>query len=174
MVQGNYSSDTQDLIRKAQQTMGNVPVLDLTNWQSPRYMSNDSQIKSLAGSCHSIVVKTTVDGNTDKCPILVSSSIVFCTGPTLATCPTVTTGTCPTGGVVSTSQYVNMIAVFTMGASQNGVVVTFKYLVDDVPTQTSVTVNVVLGSNYVYAFLPNNVQYPAGTSLVLYGAEVLV
>ncbi len=172
MTQGNYIENTQDLIRRSQQAMGDTPVIDLTNWQSPRYMSGSSQIKSLAGSCHMVEIKTTVDGETSKCPILVASSIVMCTGPDPGTCPTDTSAACPVDGTVSTTQYMNMIAVFTMGADQNNVDVIFKYVLNGTPTQTTVTTNVVSGSNYVYAFATNQV-YPADTILVLYGAEVL-
>ncbi len=172
MTQGNYIESTQDLIRRSQQAMGETPVLDLTNWQQPRYMSSNSQIKSLSGSCHQIEVKTTVDGETSKCPIGVASSIVMCTGPTIGTCPTDTSADCPISGTVSTTQYMNMIAVFTMGADQTGVEVTFKYVLNGTPTSTTIIVDVVAGSNYVYAF-PTNQVYPADTTLVLYGAEVL-
>ncbi len=164
MTQNYISNDVQELIRRAQQTLGNVPVLDLTNWHP--------QIRSLSGSCHKIEVKTTVDDTTSKCPIEVASSIVFCTGPTIGDCPTDTSEPCPVSGTVSTTQYMNMIAVFTMGDAQNDVEVTFKYVLNDTPTHTTVIVNVTAGLNYVYAFATNQ-QYPADTTLVLYGAEVL-
>ena len=109
---------------------------------------------------------------TSKCPILVDSSIVMCTGPAIGNCPVNTTAACPVDGTVSTTQYMNMIAVFTMGAAQNGVEVTFKYVYNGTPGQTTVTINAVSGSNYVYAFATNQL-YPAGATLVLYGAEVL-
>lgn len=173
MTQGNYIQEsTQDLIRRAQQTTIGVPTLDLTDWNSPKYISGNSRIRSLAGSCHKIEVKTTVDGETSKCPIEVASSIVFCTGPTIGTCPTDTAAACPTGGTISTTQYVNFIAVFTMGAAQTGVEVTFKYLLNDTPTKVTKTVDVTAGSNIVYAFDPNE-QYDADTTIALYGAEVL-
>jgi hypothetical protein len=179
MAQGNYPEDTQNLIRRAQQTIGGTPILDLTNWQSPRYISGDSRTVSLTdiptpqGACHSIDVKTTVNGTSSKCPIGVETSIIICTGPALGTCPTVTTVACPSGGTIGPSTYVNMIASFTMGDAQNNVVVTFKYVLNGVPKQEQLTVNVVAGPNYVYAFATNQ-QYPADTSLVLYGAEILV
>jgi hypothetical protein len=174
MTQGNYISEyTQDLMRR-QQVAGGVPVLDLTNWQAPRYMSGDSQMRSLPPPvvpCHMIEVKTTVDGQTDKCPILVDSSIIICTTDVIGSCP-VTETNCPTGGTIATTQYVNFIATFTMGANQNGVKIIFKYVKNGTPMQETVTVNVVAGDNYVYAFAANQL-YPADTILVLYGAEVL-
>ena len=174
MTQENYIQDnTQDLIRRAQQTLEGVPVLDLTNWESPKYMSGGS-IKSLSGSCHKIEVKTTVDNIKSKCPIYVDASIIKCSGSGIGSCATDTSDPCPSGGVVSTSDYINMIAVFTMGDAQNGVQVTFKYVLNETPTATTVVINATAGINYVYAFPGGNVLYPADTSLVLYGAEVLV
>lgn len=178
MTQENYQEDTQNLIRRVQQTMGGTPILDLTNWQSPRYISGDYQTRSLTNpptlpnACHSIEVKTTVDGQTDKCPILVESSIVICTTAVPGTCPVDALVACPAGNTISTTTYVNMLAVFSMGAAQPGISIIFKYLVNGVPTQTTVIWNATLGLNHVYAFA-NNQIYPADTSLVLYGAEVL-
>ena len=175
MTQGNYvSEDTNNLIRRAQQTLGGVPVLDLTNWQAPTYsLDGTVQIRSLAGSCHRVIVKNSVNGNTSTCPIPVDSSIVICTGPTLGTCASDPVPiTCPANNTISTTQYVNMVAKFTMGAAQNGVKVTFKYLYNDVPTSTVVTINATVGDNVVYAFTTNQLYNPDDT-LVLYGAEVL-
>ena len=182
MTQGNYPEDTQNLVRRAQQTMGGTPILDLTDWQSPRYISGDYQTNSLTdittpqGACHSIEVKTTVDGTASKCPIGVLSSIIICTGPT-AGCPTDTTVACPSGGTISTSTYVNMIATFTLADPQI-VVVTFKYVLNGSPKQEQLSVNVTApmisaGPIKVYAFATNQL-YSSDTSLVLYGAEVLV
>lgn len=164
---------------REQQTLGEVPLLDLTNWQSPRYISGDSQIGSLIqittpqGACHSIDVRNTVDSTSSKCPIGVVSSIVICPSTDVTTCPADATVACPTGSTISTTTYINMIATFTMGAAQNNVVVTFKYVENGIPKQEQVTVNVTSGLNHVYAFATNQ-SYPADTSLVLYGAEVLV
>ena len=177
MAQGNYPEDTQNLIRRAQQ-MGAVPTLDLTNWQSPRYISGDYQTKSLtnpitlSNACHSIEIKTTVDGVTDKCPIFVESSIVVCTTAAIASCPADAGVLCPTNGTVGTDKFINMLAVFNMGDVQASVKVTFKYVVNGVPTQTTVTGGVAQGLNHVYAFTTNQ-SYGADTIIVLYGAEVL-
>jgi hypothetical protein len=179
MTQGNHPEDTQNLLRRAQQTMGGIPTLDLTNWQSPRYIPGDYQTKSLTdiptpqGACHNIEVKTTVNGTASKCPIGVLSSIVICTGPTLGECPTDTTVACPSGGTISTQQYVNMIATFLLADAQANVPVTFKYVLNGVPKQEQVLIAGLAGPNVVYAF-PANQLYPSDTSLVLYGAEVLV
>lgn len=179
----NYIDSAQVLIRKAQQTLKGVPVLDLTNWQSQRYAPGNSRTNLLEdvpvphGACHNIEVKTTVDGKTDKCPIGVESSIVICTAEldpgATGNCPTDSTTVCPSGGTINTSTWVNMIAIFTMGADQTDVEVTFKYVLNGIPKQEKVIVDVVTGLNHVYAFATNR-QYPADTSLVLYGAEVLV
>lgn len=179
MSQGNYIENTQDLIRRSQQTMGETPVLDLTNWQSPRYMSRNTnqinqinQIRSLSGSCHMVEIRNTVDGTRSRCPILVDSSIVMCTSPTIGDCPTGTADPCPLDGLVDTTQYMNMLAVFTMGDAQSSVDVIFKYVLNGTPTTTTITTNVAAGLNHVYAFATNQL-YPVGTTLVLYGAEVL-
>lgn len=180
MTQENYlSEDTQNLIRRAQQTMGAVPILDLTNWQSPRYISADSNIRSLPestphGACHSIEVKTTIDGHVSKCPIYVESSIIRCTGPAIATCPSNAQEACPVpDGTVSTTDYINMIAVFNMGAAQDDVEVTFKYVENGIPKHITKLVDVAgAGQVIVYAF-DTNQQFSADTTLVLYGAEVL-
>jgi hypothetical protein len=179
MVQGNYASEyAQNLMRK-QQTMGGVPILDLTNWQAPKYISGDSGIRSLPisaphGACHAIEVKTTVDDQVSKCPIYVKSSIVKCTGQALDTCPSNADGLCPApDGTVSTTDYINFIAVFTMGAAQDGIEVTFKYVEDGVPKHITKLVDASgPGPVMVYAF-DLNIQFDADTVLVLYGAEVL-
>lgn len=195
MVQRNYASEYSRNLMEMQQTAGGVPVLDLTNWQASQ--SGNSQIRSLprvlptplpVGACHSVAVKTTVDGKVAKCPIFVESSIVTCNGesnpggvpageggtpPMIpATCPIDALTACPADGVISTTTWVNMIAMFTMGAPQNNVEVTFKYVEDGVPNYETVTVNVAAGLNHVYAFSTNK-QYDADTTLVLYGAEIL-
>lgn len=175
MAQGNYPEDTQNLIRRAQQTMGGVPILDLTNWQSPRYISGDSNIGSdipvPGAGCHSVEVKTKVDGTASKCPVAVASSIVMCTGDTPGTCGS-SAIPCPVDGTVSTTQYMNMVATFTMEAGSANTEVTFKYVLNGVPKQEKVILNTSTGLNTVYAFATNSV-YPTDTVLVLYGAEVL-
>ena len=172
MTQGNYVSDnTDNLIRRAQQTMDSVPVLDLRNWQEPRYMSGDVQIRSLAGPCHRIVIRNTVNGITSNCPIPIDASLIICTGTDpLTQCAAVTD--CPIGNTVDSTKYINMIATFTAGSIQPNVTVTFKYLLNDLPTQAVVTIATVVGTNTVYAFAVNQ-SYHADTTISLYGAEVM-
>lgn len=164
--------------RNTQQNLGGVPVIDLTNWQSPKYMPGSSQTRSLTSpatllnACHSIEIKTTVDGVTDKCPILVESSIITCSTADILSCPADVAAQCPANGTVGTGTYINMLAVFDMGAIQASVKVTFKYVVNGVPTQTTRIVPVTAGLNHVYAFTANTL-YAADTIIVLYGAEVL-
>lgn len=168
MTQGSYvSEDTNNLIMRAQQTLGGVPVLDLTNWQNPTYMpAGTTQIRSLAPSCHSITVKNQITVN--------DSSILICSDG--VTCPTTVPASCPIG--VLPTDYVNMIAKVTALVAQTGVQITFKYLLNDVPTTTVRTVDLVAGSgNTIYAFVDGggaiaNAQYSPDTTLVLYGAEV--
>jgi hypothetical protein len=177
MVQGNYSSEyTQNLMR-TQQTMVGTPILDLTNWNAPRYISGDSNIGSLtnipvpSAGCHSVEVKTKVDGQLGKCPIAVASSIVMCTTSVPTDCGS-SAIPCPTDGIVSAIQYMNMVATFDMEAASAATEITFKYVLNGVPKQEKVIVATTLGINTVYAFAANN-QYPTDTILVLYGAEVL-
>lgn len=151
--------------------IGQIPILDLTNPQYPIYNDGriDGRIKSLAGgSCHSIVVKNIIT--------LVDSSIVTCTGPTQASCnvtinPDGTIPTaCPAG--ITPGDYINMVATFNVAYPQTGVLVTFKYIENDVPIAASVIMDMAIGINVVYAF-GTNVQLPSGTALALYGAEVI-
>lgn len=165
MTQGSYvSEDTNNLIRRAQQTLGEVPVLDLTNWQNPTYMpTGTTQIRSLSPSCHSIVVKNVIT--------VTDSSITMCSAggaPTSILCPI--PANCPTGPLTP-SDYVNMVATITAQVAQSGVDITFKYVWNDTPTTTTVTVALIAGTNTVYAFNPS-VTYAPDTTLVLYGAEV--
>jgi hypothetical protein len=165
MTQGNYvSEDTNSLIRRAQQTMGNIPILDLTNWQSPTYLpAGTTQMRSLSPNCHSITVKNVIT--------VTNSSIVMCTAggaPTNVICPI--PGSCPTGPL-SPSDYVNIVATINAGVAQSGVDITFKYVLDDTPTTTVKTVALTAGANTIYAF-DTSIQYPSDTTLVLYGAEV--
>ncbi len=165
MTQGNYiSEDTMSLVRRAEKILGNMPVLDLTNWTNPMYLPmGTTQIRSLNPSCHSIIVKNTIT--------VTESSIVMCSSgglPDMVKCPI--PSSCPTGPL-SPVDYVNMVATIDALAAQTGVEITFKYILDGVPTNTTITVDLSAGTNTVYAFDPS-IQYPSGTTLVLYGAEV--
>jgi hypothetical protein len=169
---------TQYFTRSAQQNLGDTKVLDLTNWQSPKYISDNQGISSLdpaipAGACHFIEVKTTVNGNVSKCPIYVESSIIRCVSADTAACTSTTATPCPNGGTVSTTDFINMIATFTIGAPQNNIEVTFKYVENGTPKFITKLVNAVgAGPITVYAY-DTNQQFNADSILVLYGAEVL-
>lgn len=166
---------TQDT---TQQTMRGVPILDLTNWQSPRYISGNSGIRSLPestphGACHAIEVKTTIDDTASKCPVYVASSIIRCLTADIGSCTSTTATACPNGGVVSTTDFINMIATFSMGAAQDNIEITFKYVENGIPKHiTKLVTSAGAGPMTVYAF-DNNMPFPADTVLVLYGAEVL-
>lgn len=169
---------TQYFARSAQQNLGAIPVLDLTNWQSPIYTSDSPGVRSLdpalpTGACHFIEVKTTVNGSVSKCPIYVESSIIRCVSADTAACTSTTATPCPNGGTVSTTDFINMMATFTMGAAQDNIEVTFKYVENGIPKFITKLVNAAgAGSITVYAF-DNNMPFAADTILVLYGAEVL-
>ncbi len=163
MAQGNYiSEDAESLIRKAEQILGNTPTLDLTDWKNPTYLpARTTQMRSLNPSCHSIIVRNTIT--------VTDTSIVTCSSgglPDMVKCPIPTT--CPT---VSPINYINLVATIEALAAQTGVDVTFKYVLNNVPTNTVKTVNLSAGTNTVYAFDPS-MQYPTDTVLVLYGAEI--
>lgn len=150
MTQGKYvSEDTQYLLKRAAQILGETPVLDLTNWQSPMYISEDSQVESLTDQpCNRITLKNTIT--------VTSTGIVTCTGTTTTTCTT----TCPTGGNATPDKYINMVATVNLvGVAQTGVVIQFHYLVNEIPITdpllTNVTVNLVPGNNTVYLFPTN-------------------
>lgn len=162
MTQGKYiSEDTQDLLRRAEQILGETPVLDLTNWQVPVTMDGPS------GSCSRITLKNTIT--------VTDTSILVCTGTATTTCAP--EGSCPTGGIVSPTKYINMVATVNLvGVAQTGVVIQFNYLVNEVPitdsSVTNVTINLVPGNNTVYLF-PTNHTYSPSTTITLYGATVL-
>lgn len=166
MTQGKYiSEDTQHLLGRAAQILGETPILDLTNWQSPIYTSGDLKIESLASPCSRIVLKNTITAT--------DTYIVTCTGTATTTCAT----TCPTGGTTTPDKYINMVAIVNLvGIAQTGVVIQFHYLINDVPVTdpllTNVTVNLVPGSNTVYLF-PLNKLYTPNTSITLYDADPL-
>jgi hypothetical protein len=166
MVQGKYiSEDTQRLLERAAQILGETPISDPTNLQSPIYTSEDSKIESLNPSCSRIILKNTIT--------VTDASIVTCTGSTTATC----TITCPTGGMTTPDKYINMLATVNLtGVAQTGVVIQFNYLLNDVPIVdpllTQVTASLVSGSNTVYLF-PTNHTYGPSTTITLFGASVV-
>ena len=162
MTQGNFvSEDTNSLIRRAQQTLGEVPVIDLTNWQTPTYKTAGS-IRSLAGSCHSIKVKNVITVD--------DSSIVKCTG----TDPAMDCETIPAncGAIAPTTPdlYYNFVAEVTALVAQTGVEITFKYVIDGIPGEVAVLADIGTTATTVYAYATNQ-TYTSGTEVVLYGAE---
>lgn len=162
MKQGSFvSEDTQDLLRRAQQTLGEVPVLDLTNWQDPRYMSGNT-IRSLGSSCHSITIRNIIT--------VTDTSIVSCTGLALTTCGGIPTD-CSGLGDTTPDLYYNFVATVNAHVAQTGVDITFKYVENGIPKTKIATVSLAAGTNTVYAFATNQ-TYPPDTELVLYGADV--
>lgn len=162
MTQGSYvSEDTNSLIRRAQQTLGETPVLDLTNWQNPIYMPA-GVVRSLAGSCHSIKVKNVIS--------VTDSSIVKCTTDVPADCGIVPAD-CGAIGTTTLNDYYNFVATVNAMVAQNGVQIVFKYVVNGTPMTQSVTTNLSAGNNDIYAFT-TNLHYTSDTELVLYGADV--
>lgn len=161
MTQGSYiPENTQDLIRRAEITLGNTPVLDLTNPQYPTYMPVGGQIRSLSPSCNHIEVRNTIT--------VTDSSIVRCTAPATATCESIP-ATC---SAIAPGDHINMVATVNALVAQNGVTIRFEYLENDVPAFTDVTVNLSAGNNTVYAWSPNHVA-TVGYTLSLYGARVI-
>jgi hypothetical protein len=164
MTQGKYiSEDTQDLLRRAGQILGEASVIDLTNWQTPAFMDGQGG----GSSCSRITLKNTLT--------VTDTSILICTGIATTTCAP--EGSCPTGGIVSPTKYINMVATVNLvGVAQTGVVIQFNYLINDVPitdpSVTNVTVNLVPGNNTVYLF-PTNHTYSPSTTITLYGATIL-
>lgn len=154
MTQGNYiSEDTNSLIRRAQQILGEVPVLDLTNWHVPTY-------RYLSPSCNRIEVKNVIT--------VTDASIVKCTGSTTATCDAIPV-TCSS---ITLGDYINMVAIVNALVAQTGVIIRFEYLENEIPINTDIIVDLVAGNNTVYAWSPNH-QPSIGYTLSLYGARVL-
>ena len=161
MTQGNFvSEDTNSLIRRAQQTLGEVPVLDLTNWQAPAFNYTGS-IRSLAGSCHSIKVKNVVTVN--------DSSIVKCASATAGDCSAIPTD-CDVLNPTTPNLYYNFVADVSALVAQTDVEITFKYVQNGIPGEAIVLADIGTTSTMVYAYATNQ-QYASGTELVLYGAE---
>jgi hypothetical protein len=160
----NYvSEDTASLIRRAERTLGGVPVLDLTNWNAPIYTQGVT-IQSLAPSCKRIQVKNIVT--------VIDSGIVICTGLT-GGCGTTVPANCPSG--VSPTDYVNMVAQVYAQAPQNLLNIVFDYLLDDVPMTSpprtfNITTGGISGAVLVYAF-DDNVQYIESQTLTLHGVR---
>jgi hypothetical protein len=165
MTQGKYiSEDTQELLIRAGQILGETPVLNLTNWQMPISMDGPNVP---SGSCSRITLKNTI--------AVTDTSILICTGTATTTCAA--EGSCPTGGIVSPTKYVNMIATVNLvGVAQTGVVIQFNYLINEIPITdpsiTQVTVNLNPGNNTVYLF-PTNRTYSPSTTITLYGATIV-
>lgn len=157
--------NTQDLIRRAQQTLeGTVPVLDLTNWQSPAYMSAETeQIRSLAGPyCHSIKIKNVI--------AVSDTSIVKCISSDPATCDAAPED-CGTIGATTLDKYYNFVAIVNAQVAQIGVQIIFKYVENGIPMNQPVLTSLNAGTNTIKAFI-TNLHYTSDTELVLYGADV--
>lgn len=161
MTQGKYVSESiQDLIRRAEQILGETSISDTTNWQSPIYTEGQSEPLSR------IILKNNIT--------VINANIVICTGSAITTC---SPGTCSNGENVSPNKYINMVATVNLaGVAQTGVVIQFNYLINDVPitdiSLTQVTVNLTPGNNSVYLF-PTNHTYDPNTSITLHGATVV-
>jgi len=159
------SESTESLIRRAEQILGGVPILDLTNPQYPTYIPAGghtwAQIRSLGSSCYSIKIKNVVS--------VTDSSIVVCTDTPTGTCGAIP-GTCGGLGATTPDKYYNFVATVSALVAQIGVQITFKYVQNGLPSTQVVTTNLSAGSNTVYAFTTNQ-TYTPGTELVLYGAE---
>lgn len=124
------------------------------------FMTQSPSIRTLSPGCNRIEVKNTIT--------VTDSSIVTCTGSGTGTC-TAIPGTCPS---TSPTTYVNMVAIVDALVAQNSVTIKFEYILNDVPTTTDVVVNLTAGPNTVYCFATNQ-QYPANTTLALFGARVV-
>lgn len=163
MTQGSYiSEDTNSLIRRAQQVMEGVPVLDLTNWQNPTYIPAGT-MRSLAGSsCHSIKIKnviTVTDTSIIKCPDTLPTN---CNG---------IPANCGAIGPTTLDLYYNFVAIVNLQVAQNGVQIVFKYVINGTPMTQIVSANLNAGPNTVFAFAVNQ-GYNSDTELVLYGADI--
>lgn len=163
------SESTEDLIKRAKQMLeypGIYPKADdiIPYSRSGFGFMNQTytrpSISTLAPACNRIEVKNQIN--------VIDSSIIICTGTTTGTCPGIPPS-CPTG--VTPNEYVNMVATVTALVAQTGVKIAFEYLLNDVPTTTEVTVDLITGSNTIYAF-PGNVTYSSDTTLSLFGARV--
>lgn len=163
------SESTEDLIKRAEQMLEDPRIYPKIDDILPYSRSgfgfmgqtySYSPIMTLAPSCKRIEVKNTIT--------ITDSSIIVCTGSTIGTCPGIPPS-CPVG--VSPNDYVNMVATVTALVAQTGVKIAFEYLLNDVPTITEVSVNLIAGSNTVYAFVAN-IQYSTDTTLSLFGARV--
>lgn len=163
MTQGSYvSEDTNSLIRRAQQTLEGVPVLDLTNWQNPTYTPAGT-VRSLAGSsCHSIKIKNVIT--------VTDTSIIKCTATTIANCYGIPAD-CGAIGPTTLDLYYNFVAIVNAQVAQNGIQIVFKYVVNGIPATQPVIANLNAGPNTIYAFALNQ-NYVSDTELVLYGADV--
>ena len=165
MTQGRYISESvESLIRRSQQIMGDIPVLDTTNWQVPTYTAEIPTIQSLASSCKRVQVQNIVT--------VIDSGIIICSGPSTATCIAGIPVGCPISGV-NPNDYINMVASVYAQAPETGLEIVFDYLIDDVPMTTppipfNITIGGIGGAIYVYAFT-TNMRYTSGQSLTLHG-----
>lgn len=165
------SESTESLIRRAEQMLAPPKIYPKADDIIPYsrsgfgfmgYPTHPPSIRTLAPACNRIEVKNqiTID----------DVSIVVCTGSATGTCPSMTPSpTCPAG--VTPLDYINIAAKVTALVAQTGVKIAFEYLLNDTPTTTEVTVDLIAGTKTIYAF-PANIQYSTDTTLVLFGARV--
>lgn len=156
---------TEQLIRRAEQMLEGLPVIGpiesmlVTTRRLPIQMM-DGQIRTLAPSCNRIEIKNVTT--------VTNASIVKCTGSTTETCEAIPV-TC---SVITPGDYINIVATVNALVAQDGAVIRFEYIENDVSTYTDTTVNLSAGNNTVYAWTPNH-QPSIGYTLTLYGARIL-
>ena len=113
---------------------------------------------------YSEVVSGLKGGQVKVCAILgqttsiIDSGIVICTTPNISSCP-ISPITCPTS--VNPLDYINFIAILNSTVPTT-LTVRFIYMIDNIINNTDVSVNLIIGTNIVYAF-PTNIQYPVST-----------
>lgn len=162
------SESTEDLIKRAEQILSDPRIYPRADDIIPYSRSGFGfmnqtytypPIRTLAPACNRIEVKNVIN--------VTDSSIIICTDSATGTCPGIPPS-CPVG--VTPNDYVNMVATVTALVAQTGAKIAFEYLLNDVPTTTEVIVDLVTGSNTIYA-LPANVQYSPATTLSLFGVR---
>ncbi len=165
------SESTEDLIKRAEQMLRDPELYPRADDIIPYSRSGFgfmnqiypySQIRTMAPPrCNRIEVKNTIN--------ITDASIIICGGAAIGTCPAIPL-LCPAG--VNPNDLVNMVAIADALVAQTGVDIAFDYLLNDVPTTTTVTVDLLAGPNTVYCFAAN-IQYGTDTTLALHGARVV-
>lgn len=98
---------------------------------------------------------------------ITDSGIVVCTGLNISSCP-ISPISCPVS--VTPLNYANLIAILN-AASSTTLTVTFIYTLNDVINYANVSVNLVIGTNIIYAF-PTNIQYSSNAIVELKGVTL--